>query len=287
MKVKKAFALTAAAIAMIAASGATASTHSVTPGYYGNPGYQPPIWAVNGWNIPDDTTTATPDVTNTFTLTGTVAKDCSYYGGPSTSHSIPLGAIGVKNGDTETSSTAFNQASNRDYLSQTMFDSGDLSPGATLAAANMGRGIGGAMGAGGAGQTGGGSDGSVSNPCVTVDSLILMADGTEKPAGQIAIGDAVWTRHERTGELGAFKVTAAYFAKADVMQRPGWPDASAEHRFSICEASPLKWFPMKGFGAPKGEGMVAKITVEEAHTYLARHPSSPEWRLCHNVKPAM
>jgi hypothetical protein len=111
MNVKKAFALTAAAIAMIAATSATASIHTVTPGYYGNPGFQPPIWAVNGWNIPDDTTTATPDVTNTFTLTGTVAKDCSYYGGPSPSHTIPLGAIGVKNGDTETSTTAFNQAS--------------------------------------------------------------------------------------------------------------------------------------------------------------------------------
>ncbi len=46
-----------------------------------------------------NTETASPTVTNTFTLTGTVAKDCSYYGGSSTSHTVAFGTIGVVTGN--------------------------------------------------------------------------------------------------------------------------------------------------------------------------------------------
>lgn len=50
---------------------------------------------------------------------------------------------------------AFNQASNRNYLNQTDYDAADESAAATLAAANMGRGVGGAKGRGGGGGSGG------------------------------------------------------------------------------------------------------------------------------------
>ncbi|MEO5867941.1 MAG: hypothetical protein ABIS14_10140 [Sphingomonas sp.] len=105
---KKIFTASVAVFALLSATAASATTHSFYPGEYA-PGYQPPSWGANGV-ITDDTTTATPTVTNSFTLTGNVAKDCSFFGGSSTSHSIPMGAIGVKNGNTENVPTAFNQA---------------------------------------------------------------------------------------------------------------------------------------------------------------------------------
>jgi hypothetical protein len=68
------------------------------------------VWDSNSGFIPDDTTAASPSVTNTFTLTGTVNKDCSFANNGTTAHTIPMGTIGVRNGNNELSSNLFNQA---------------------------------------------------------------------------------------------------------------------------------------------------------------------------------
>jgi hypothetical protein len=117
---KKIVFATVASIAMIAATApATASTHNSYPGVYGNASgvpYSNPIWA--GYSpdgIPDDNEAASGTVQNAFTLSGTVSKDCSYFGGPSTSHAIPLGAIGVRTAANDLVSNVFNQAADFSY----------------------------------------------------------------------------------------------------------------------------------------------------------------------------
>lgn len=53
-----------------------------------------------------DTETASPTVTQTFALSGTVNSDCSYYGGGTNAQTVPLGTIGVET----SSNTAVNNA---------------------------------------------------------------------------------------------------------------------------------------------------------------------------------
>ncbi|BCA63082.1 hypothetical protein HMP09_2316 [Sphingomonas sp. HMP9] len=56
-----------------------------------------------------NTETASTTVANSFTLTGVVTKDCSFYGGGQTGHTINLGVIGVRTGNNDNVSIAFNQ----------------------------------------------------------------------------------------------------------------------------------------------------------------------------------
>lgn len=56
-----------------------------------------------------NTETASTTVVNSFTLTGSVTKDCSFYGGGQTGHTINLGTIGVRTGNDDNVSIAFNQ----------------------------------------------------------------------------------------------------------------------------------------------------------------------------------
>lgn len=107
---KKIGAIALAALAM-ASTSAMAQTHSV--GNWG-PGALPngASLAFNAnVGIPNDTSVATPTVSTSFTLTGSVAKDCSYYNANSGSHTIPLGAIGVRNSNNEAPNELFNQVS--------------------------------------------------------------------------------------------------------------------------------------------------------------------------------
>lgn len=115
---RKITAIGIAAITMLSATSAFAQQTYHNIGNFGNsaPGGSPTL-AINGFatspqhaGLYDDTTTATPTVTNSFTLTGTVAPDCSYYSGAANNQTnIPLGAIGVRNGNTETVNNLFNQ----------------------------------------------------------------------------------------------------------------------------------------------------------------------------------
>ncbi|MGN3975266.1 hypothetical protein [Tsuneonella sp. SYSU-LHT278] len=59
----------------------------------------------------DDTTAATPTVENSFTLTGTVSKDCSFYAGNTTgARTIDFGTIGIRTGNNENVNAAFEMA---------------------------------------------------------------------------------------------------------------------------------------------------------------------------------
>ncbi len=59
--------------------------------------------------VSGNTETASNSVVNSFTLTGNVTKDCSFYGGGTTAHDINLGTIGVRTGNNDNVSQAFNQ----------------------------------------------------------------------------------------------------------------------------------------------------------------------------------
>ena len=57
---------------------------------------------------PNDTETALPTVTTTFTLTGRVNRDCSFYAGNNSSATnIDFGVIGVRTGNNENVNSAF------------------------------------------------------------------------------------------------------------------------------------------------------------------------------------
>ena len=60
---------------------------------------------------PNDTETALPTVTTTFTLTGRVNRDCSFYAGNNSSATnIDFGVIGVRTGNNENVNSAFEMA---------------------------------------------------------------------------------------------------------------------------------------------------------------------------------
>jgi hypothetical protein len=116
--------------------------------------------------------------------------------------------------------------------------------------------------------------------CVVISSMILMADGTEKKARDLVAGDYVWTQHEHTRQWGIHRVSAVSFHLDKVVDVPGHPLATKRHRFAL----PWKgWWRAGWIGRDAGEAIVAKITVEDAHTYMARRPGHP-WRLSHNIK---
>ncbi|MBX3561929.1 MAG: hypothetical protein KF780_08965 [Sphingomonas sp.] len=101
------------AASMLAATSVSAQTHNV--GNFGPGAAFPggPSLAFNAnIGIPNDSSAATPTVTTAFTLTGSVARDCSYHQGNSPTHTIPLGAIGVLNSNNEVPTQLFNQAGN-------------------------------------------------------------------------------------------------------------------------------------------------------------------------------
>jgi hypothetical protein len=113
-----AFALASSSVAMAAGHSALLSNQSPY-GVYASPPANQPFFGPGGGQVTDDTTTATPTVINTFTLTGTVAKDCSFFSGATQTHQINLGAIGVKNGNSESAATAFTQAAPFNFDIQT------------------------------------------------------------------------------------------------------------------------------------------------------------------------
>jgi len=120
--------------------------------------------------------------------------------------------------------------------------------------------------------------------CVTLDTLILLANaahdgpGEEKRAGDLVVGDMLWTQHEKTMEWGAFPLIALAHHMADTLTAPGLPDATAEHPFWIDD----QWVLMGDLGYPKGREMIAHMTVAGAHTFMARHPNEDAAILCHN-----
>jgi hypothetical protein len=132
----------------------------------------------------------------------------------------------------------------------------------------------GTSGGGGGGVPGGGGN------CVVDYTPILMANyerqgpGLSKPATDLQVGDYVWTQHEVTMRWGAYRVSGLSFHDEPVYAALGCPRATAEHRFWRNG----EWRTASSFGMEDGVARVAKITVDEAHTYMSAGI------LSHNIK---
>ncbi|MBM3927562.1 MAG: hypothetical protein FJ335_03755 [Sphingomonadales bacterium] len=135
----------------------------------------------------------------------------------------------------------------------------------------------------GGGGVGGGGGGGGGGYCPDVDTLVLLADdartgpGDLKRAGDLAAGDWVWTQHEFTLAWGAYEIEAVSIARcrvwtADIgVQRMR---ATRGHRVWLGSG----WMRFDAIGRPGGRTNVAKITVRNAHTYVANGV------LNHNIK---
>jgi hypothetical protein len=176
---------------------------------------------------------------------------------------------------------AFNQASNRNYLNQADYDPTDTSASATLAGANMGR-------------FDGGGQHLPSSPwfdlgyaiynCVTCGTPILMADGSEKPAGELRCGDMVRTRPELAdgtlGDWDDYRVVAVRIARDEPVFAAAIDfnplRGTRDHRVWLNG----EWVTLGALGTPDGRADVVRITVADAHTYVSNGVIS------HNVKQA-
>ncbi len=114
--------------------------------------------------------------------------------------------------------------------------------------------------------------------CPTIDTPILMADRSEKPAADIVVGDMVWTRHERTLRWGAYPVEAVTIVDSNDV----W-EAEIGGKLLRATGGHLvytgEWVEMRTIGARiAGTHQVVKITVTDAHTYVSNGI------LSHNIK---
>lgn len=127
-------------------------------------------------------------------------------------------------------------------------------------------------GGGGTGSGGGGGGGGY---CPVEDEMILMADGTQRKAGDLAVGDMVWTQHETTMQWGAYPVEAVEAVdSSDVWLALGFR-ATAGHLTWLSGT----WNRHDALGSPvAGTFRVVRITVTDAHTYVCAGV------LSHNLK---
>jgi len=116
--------------------------------------------------------------------------------------------------------------------------------------------------------------------CPTTDTPILMADLTEKPAGEIIVGDRVWTRHEETLRWGFYPVEAVEIADSDDVWKATVDGktlrATGDHRVFVGEWVMIRDIP--GADRVTGTLPIVKITVTGAHTYVSNGI------LSHNIK---
>lgn len=162
-------------------------------------------------------------------------------------------------------------------------------------------------GAGGGGtpppDTGGGGGTDPYDPggggsCPVPETPITMADQSTKPAGEIAVGDRVWTQHETTMAWGAYEVSHVSRSTEKTWFLPlnngASVQASTGHRLRRANG---EWIEIQNVAAgtalasgnvplvttndaiENGYREVIKITVADAHTYLTAGVVS------HNVKP--
>jgi predicted phage tail protein len=143
-------------------------------------------------------------------------------------------------------------------------------------------------------ETGGNSAGDTEGPdgtpggggfCPAPWVPILLADGSEVPAGELLPGMRVRTQHEHTLEWGDFEVEAVSFHEAWrwrlVLEDGREFSGSAEHRVRVEDG----WKEISGlqggerllgsapgvvsWSAPEIDGRVVRITVKDAHTYVS------------------
>jgi hypothetical protein len=126
--------------------------------------------------------------------------------------------------------------------------------------------------------------------------LLLMGDMSSKPAGQVQIGDFVYTMHETTKEFGKFMVTDVKI-EDQPMVNISFTDnttlsVSRSHKFLMASGNWQQVFEIgeesviKGFEVDKtiksivelGLAPAVKLTVKDAHTYIS------EGLISHNIK---
>lgn len=127
----------------------------------------------------------------------------------------------------------------------------------------------------------GGGGGGIRN-CVADDTLILMADGSERPASELKVGDMVRTQHENFAGTakgwGDYPIETISFTDDAVffIDVPGRDRLYATGAHRVWSGG--KWRPMRAIGHGGGVKRIAKITVADAHTYFSGGI------LSHNIK---
>ena len=135
--------------------------------------------------------------------------------------------------------------------------------------------------------------------CPSPETLIKLQDG-DTTAGELKVGDLVHTQHEETLEWGDWPVTYVEIIENQPRLKLGFCDDSNEeqeivcswsHKFHVDGKEWVKAEDMKIGDVVNGralhgvrwwsDGDVVKITVDEAHTYVAAgllsHNKTPDW----------
>ncbi len=142
-----------------------------------------------------------------------------------------------------------------------------------------------------------GTSGSGGGVCVAPETLVLMDDGTELPAGLVRAGDSVLTLHENTLRPGKHRVVAATSHRVRARVRLVLKDGrelicTPGHRLYVAKVG---WVRADGLrrgdqlvglpmgivvgSEPAGPGTVVRMTVAGARTYMSAG------LLSHNLKP--
>lgn len=125
-------------------------------------------------------------------------------------------------------------------------------------------------GSGGGGVPGGGGGGVIAN-CPEIITPILLSNedktgpGQFTTAGELKIGQYVWTQQEDTLEWGAYRVSGVTHYKAELFRAPYLYRTTKHHKFW----QNGEWIEMIDIGTSVGYGAVVKIDVEDAHTYIS------------------
>jgi hypothetical protein len=121
--------------------------------------------------------------------------------------------------------------------------------------------------------------------CVTIDTPLLVAPGVTKPAGDVVVGDRMWTRHEERldadeGGWGSFPVEAVEIVDSDDVWQAtvGGKPLRATGDHLVWTGSWGKIRDINGAARVGGIHQVVKITVTGAHTYVSNGI------LSHNIK---
>jgi hypothetical protein len=197
-----------------------------------------------------------------------IFADCAYPGDPAPTIDA-----------TTSYAAAINSAANphRMYLNQTV----------TTPAAGGGS-TGGEAGGGG---YGGGEAGGGGAPCVTDDTLILMANeardepGEAKAFRDCRVNDWVWTKPEGSDDFKACRIARLRFVTQPVFDAGDqYPRASENHRFEREDGQGYLY--VQDIGEPAGEALVGQTDIAGASTYMSARPAAnPRWVLSHNLKP--
>lgn len=144
----------------------------------------------------------------------------------------------------------------------------------------------GGTGGGGTGNNAGSNSGD-GEGCVDPATLVLLADLSSKPAGNLQVGDVLHAMHEESGVFGSYPVSAMAIVHQPKclleFNHDVWITVSESHKFY---SNTQQWVQVRDMHAgDKVQGLmgvltllaihalapgdVVKLTVADAHTYIA------------------